>query len=161
MTDLKVKKGGHLLEEGQICNRLSFINKGIVMYYQIADGNEMPRDFQMENEWATYLKSLSNRTPSDMNIKALEDCELLTISFDSVQKLFAEHPKFLQLRNALVEKSFVTVSEHSASLSMLDAKQRYYKLMKESPQLVNRVPQYYLAAYLGIKPQSLSRLRKG
>jgi CRP-like cAMP-binding protein len=158
---LQLRKGEHFLKEGTICNHLGYVNKGIVMYYQLSDGIEIPRDFQMENEWVTYLKSLSNRTPSDMNIKAIEDTELFTISFDSAQKLFAEHPKFLQLRNALVEKSFVSVSDHGASLAMLDAKQRYHKLMKENPELINRVPHYYLAAYLGIKPQSLSRLRRG
>jgi CRP-like cAMP-binding protein len=91
----------------------------------------------------------------------LEDSTIHCISFSNLQQLFNKHPKFLALKTYYVEQSMMDMAQHSADLAMLDARERYYKFMKEKPQLINRVPQYYIAAYLGIKPQSLSRIRKG
>jgi hypothetical protein len=130
------------------------------MHYKIHDGVEIPCDFLPENEWVTYIKSFMHRIPSDMNIKALEDTQLLRLSYNNMQELFRLQPKFMALKNYYTELSFIQTAQHSADLSMLSARERYYKFMKEKPDLINRVPQYYIAAYLGIKPQSLSRIRK-
>jgi CRP/FNR family transcriptional regulator, anaerobic regulatory protein len=95
-----------------------------------------------------------------MWIKALEDTHLLTMSNTAMGELFSKQPKFMALRSYYTELSFIRNTEHASNLATLNAKQRYYKFMKDQPALINRVPQYYIAAYLGIKPQSLSRLRK-
>ena len=153
-------KGEFFLKEGQINNHLAFVDKGLAMYYKVVDGTEIPLDFAIEGQWISYLKSFTNRIPSDINIKVLEDTTLFTLEIHKTQELMTKHPKFLALRSYHVEKSLAEVTQHSANLATLDAKQRYYQLMKEKPYLINRVPQYYLAAYLGIKPQSLSRIRK-
>jgi CRP/FNR family transcriptional regulator, anaerobic regulatory protein len=157
---VQVTKGEFFLKEGQICTHIAFVEKGLAMYYKVVDGTEIPLDFAIEGQWITYLKSFTNRTPSDMNIKVLEDATLFTLEAGKMQELMTKYPKFLALRSYYVEKSLAEVTQHSANLATLDAKGRYYQLMKEKPYLINRVPQYYLAAYLGIKPQSLSRIRK-
>jgi len=95
-----------------------------------------------------------------MGIKALEDMRILRLSATNMQLLFQAQPKFIALKSFYTEVSFMSNAQHSADLAMLNGKQRYYKFMNEKPHLVNRVPQYYIAAYLGIKPQSLSRIRK-
>mgnify|MGYP001612338977 CR=1 FL=1 len=153
-------KGTYFLKEGQISNQIAFVEKGLAIYYKIMDGTEIPIDFTIENQWLAYLKSFTNRIPSDMNIKMLEDTTLFILEAFKMQELMTKYPKFLALRSHNVEKSLADVAQHSANLATLDAKQRYYQLMKDKPYLINRVPQYYLAAYLGIKPQSLSRIRK-
>ena len=153
-------KGDYFLKEGQISNHIAFVEKGLAMYYKILDGVEIPFDFAIENQWLAYLKSFTNRIPSDMNIRALEDTILFTLEAGKMQELMTMYPKFFALRSYNVEKSLVDVAQHSANLATLDAKQRYYQLMKDKPYLIHRVPQYYVAAYLGIKPQSLSRIRK-
>ena len=157
---VNLNKGEFFLKEGQISNHMAFIDKGLAMYYKIVDGVEIPFDFAIESQWLAYLKSFTHRTPSDMNIKVLEDTTLFTFEAGKLQELMTSHPKFLALRSYNVEKSLADVAQHGANLATLDAKQRYYQLMKDKPYLINRVPQYYLAAYLGIKPQSLSRIRK-
>jgi CRP/FNR family transcriptional regulator, anaerobic regulatory protein len=157
---VQVTKGEFFLKEGQICTHIAFVEKGLAMYYKVVDGTEIPLDFAIEGQWVTYLKSFTNRTPSDMSIKVLEDATLFTLEAGKMQELMTTYPKFLALRSYYVEKSLAEVTQHSANLATLDAKGRYYQLMKEKPYLINRVPQYYLAAYLGIKPQSLSRIRK-
>jgi CRP/FNR family transcriptional regulator, anaerobic regulatory protein len=155
-----IPKGQHFLKEGQVNKHFGYIKSGLMMYYKIVDGIEMPADFAKEHDWVTYLKSFTTNTPSDMSIKALEDTHLLTLSNMRMLELVAAQPKFMALRSYYTELSFVRNSGHSYNLATLNAKQRYYKFMTDYPELINRVPQYHIAAYLGIKPQSLSRIRK-
>ena len=159
-TETFFAKGEHFLAEGKVSKHLGYIKSGLMMHYKIIDGIEIPADFTKENEWIAYLKSFSTGTASDMSIKAIEDTHLLTMSNTAMNELFSKQPKFMALRNYYTELSFIRNTEHTTALATLNAKQRYYKFMKDHPDLINRVPQYYIAAYLGIKPQSLSRLRK-
>jgi len=160
LVPVKLAKGEHFLEIGQISRNVAFIQRGLAMHYQLVNGEEMARDFTTENNWLTYLKSFTNQSVSDMGIKVLEDTEMVVLSFGALNELFALQPKFITVKNFYVERSFVDIVQHSANLAMLDAKARYYKLMTEKPEIISRVPQYYIASYLGIKPQSLSRIRK-
>jgi CRP-like cAMP-binding protein len=155
-----LKKGEHFLEIGKINTSLGYIEKGLAMYYRIIDGEEIPVDFGMEGDWLSYLKSFNDQSPSDLGIKMLEDGTIHCLSFTSLGELFQVQPKFMALKTYYVERSLMDMAQHSANLATLDARDRYYKFMNEKPQLINRVPQYYIAAYLGIKPQSLSRIRK-
>ena len=155
-----LKKGEHFLEIGKINTSLGFIEKGLAMYYRLVEGDEIPVDFGVEGNWASYLKSFNTQTPADLGIKMLEDSTLHCISFSAWEELFQLQPKFLALKSYYVEQSMMDMAQHSANLATLDARDRYYKFMAEKPHLINRVPQYYIAAYLGIKPQSLSRIRK-
>ena len=160
LVTIRLSKGEHFLEEGQVNNHIGFIEKGLAMHYQMIGGNEVARDFTIENNWLTYLKSFTNQSVSDMGIKALEDTDLICLTHSGLAELFVAQPKFIAVKNFYIEKSFVDIVQHNANLAMLDAKQRYYKLMKEKPEIISRVSQYYIASYLGIKPQSLSRIRK-
>jgi CRP-like cAMP-binding protein len=160
LEPFEVAKGEHFLQEGQVCRHLGYIESGLMMYYRLYDGVEIPTDFAEENDWASYLNSFSNKTPADLNIKALEDTRMLRLSAGNFEKVYQMQPRFAKLKDHYTELSFVSNTRHTADLAMLNAKERYQKFMKEKAALANRVPQYYIAAYLGIKPQSLSRLRK-
>ncbi|MES1219424.1 MAG: Crp/Fnr family transcriptional regulator [Bacteroidota bacterium] len=160
LDEVVLGRGEHFLEEGQVSHHLGFIESGIGMHYRLYDGVEIPSDFTVENEWLGHLNSFTNRKPSELNIKLLEDTRLLRLSFENFQKVFEYQPKFMLLKNFYTERSFLKNTRHTADLAMLPAKERYYKFLHERPDLANRVPQYYIAAYLGIKPQSLSRIRK-
>jgi CRP/FNR family transcriptional regulator, anaerobic regulatory protein len=155
-----VSKGDHFLQAGQVSKHIGYIRSGLMMHYKIVDGTEIPADFTMEHNWVAYLKSFTTTTASDMSIKALEDTYLLTLSNVRLAELFQIQPKFIAIKNYYTERSFFRIIEHTSNLATLSAKQRYYKFMQDYPQLINRVPQYLIAAFLGIKPQSLSRLRK-
>lgn len=160
LTEDFIAKNDHFLNFGEISRHLAFIGSGLAMHYRLNDGLEIPVDFTPEGEWIAYLTSFSQGTPSDMGIKALEDMRILRLSATGMQTLIQAQPKFMALKNFYTEASFMSFAQHGADLAMLDGKQRYYKFMKEKPHLVNRIPQYYIASYLGIKPQSLSRIRK-
>jgi CRP-like cAMP-binding protein len=153
-------RGDYFLQEGQVSRYLAYTLSGLTMHFKMADGVEIPCDFTAEGQWLGYLKSFASGRPADMAIKALEDTHLLKLSAADMQQLFHMQPKFMALKNYYTELSFISNTQHSADLAMLNATQRYSKFRSERPDLVNRVPQYAIAAYLGIKPQSLSRIRK-
>jgi CRP-like cAMP-binding protein len=155
-----IPKGDHFLSIGQVSRHIAYITSGLTMHYNIHDGMEIPGNFTAEGQWMGNLKSFVSGAPAEIGIKALEDTWILKISAGQTQQLFQAQPKWMAFKNYLTELVFFNITQHNADLAMLDAKQRYYKFMREKPDLVNWVPQYYIAAYLGIKPQSLSRIRK-
>jgi CRP-like cAMP-binding protein len=155
-----LKKGEHFLDIGKINTHLGFIERGLAMYYRIINDDEVPVDFGIEGNWLSYLKSFNDQRPADLGIRMLEDSIVHCISFESIQQLFNEAPRLMALKTYYVEQSMMEMAQHSADLATLDARERSYKFMREKPDLISRVPQYYIAAYLGIKPQSLSRIRK-
>lgn len=156
----RLKKGEFLLEEGQVCRHNDFIQKGMVMYYQLHDGEIIPCDFITEGNWVSYIKSFSTNTPSDMFIVALEEVEVYRISKSSLMTLQEQIPQMMQLQNHYIQQSFIANAQHATNLNKLSAKERYLKLVEIHPDWIQRVPQYYIAGYLGIKPQSLSRIKK-
>jgi CRP-like cAMP-binding protein len=156
----QLKKGEHFLEIGKTSDELAFIEQGIAMYYRIVREEIIPVDFAVEGNWISYLKSFNEQVPGDLAIKVLEDTQLHCLSHSSLGILLEQRPKLQALKTYYIEQSLIGLAQHSADLAMLDARERYYKFMRERPDLINRVPQYYVAAYLGIKPQSLSRIRK-
>jgi CRP-like cAMP-binding protein len=155
-----LSKGDYFLQQGQVSRYLAYTLSGLTMHFKMGDGVEIPCDFTGEGQWLGYLKSFASGLPADMAIKALEDTQLLKLSANDMQLLFQVQPKFMALKNYYTELSFISNTQHSADLTMLSATQRYSKFRNERPDLINRVPQYAIAAYLGIKPQSLSRIRK-
>jgi CRP/FNR family transcriptional regulator, anaerobic regulatory protein len=160
LTEDVIPKNDHFLNLGEVSRHVAFIGSGLAMHYKMHDGMEIPVDFTPEGEWIAYLASFTNGTPSDTGIKALEDMRILKLSAANMQLLFQAQPKFIALKGFYTEIAFMSNAQHGADLAMLNGKQRYHKFMKEKPDLINRIPQYYIAAYLGIKPQSLSRIRK-
>lgn len=160
LVDKFIQKGDHFLHLGQVSRHVAFIDTGLMMHYSLHDGVEIPCNFSLEGDWMGSLKSFTTGSPTEVAIKALEDTWIRKISGDHLQQLFLSSPRWLLFKNHLVQLVFFNITQHNADLAMLDAKTRYYKFMREKPELINRVPQYYIAAYLGIKPQSLSRIRK-
>jgi len=160
LIDKFIRKGDHFLQLGQVSRHVAFIDTGLMMHYSLHDGVEIPCNFSLEGDWMGSLKSFTTGSPTDVAIKALEDTWIREISDDHLQQLFLSSPRWLLFKNHLVQLVFFNITQHNADLAMLNAKARYYKFMREKPELINRIPQYYIAAYLGIKPQSLSRIRK-
>jgi CRP-like cAMP-binding protein len=155
-----IRKGDHFLNLNQVSRHIAFIDSGLTLHYSLHDGIEIPCNFSMEGNWMGSLKSFNSGSPTEVAIKALEDLWIREISAEQTQQLFDSSPRWLHFKNHLLQDVFFNITRHNADLAMLDAKERYYKFMREKPDLFNRIPQYYIAAYLGITPQSLSRIRK-
>lgn len=160
LRPVTVRKGGHLLEVGQVCHFSAFIEKGAMVYYQLADGREQAVDFAFEEAWVSQVKSFSLQAPSEVGIKALEPTRLLRIEREQLADFFSKFPQYLPMRLTLAEESFLEMNERNLTLSALTAEERYLRLLERRPEIIRRAPQHYIATYLGILPESLSRIRK-
>lgn len=156
---INLEKGEYFLQEGQICRFVAFQSRGTIIYYENKEGEEKVCDFAFENDWISQLDSFTNNRPSKMNIKAIENTSLWAISKDDLEKIKKKVSKMNTLQTSVTEGLFIKANNRISNFTNLTAKERYHKEIKENPKLIQRIPQYYLASYLGIKPQSLSRIR--
>lgn len=154
----QVKKGVTLLKEGQISNESYFVLKGCIRSYYIIDGEDKTTAFYTEMD-ALTPHCVINKTPSDYFISCTEDSILLVSNTDLEAEVNSKFPKFelmcKKLSEELLAKQQINFDEFKTS----SPEQRYLNLLQKRPDLIQRVPQHQLANYLGIKPQSLSRLR--
>jgi CRP-like cAMP-binding protein len=155
-----LRKNGYILQEGQICESIAFVNSGVLVYFKyLENGKEVTTDFAFKGEWVTDNQSRLNNSPSIINIKAIVPAEILIIKNKDLPYLFERIPKIERLTRILMEKAFTKFTQLSIDLQVLSAKDRYLKMLKEFPDVSQNVPLYHIANYLGIAPKSLSRLR--
>ena len=146
---------------GQTENYISFIEKGIVRLLIPSETNEeLTFGFSFENEFISAYDSFLTQTPSIYQLEALSDTSLLSITFSDLQEVY-KHTKIGNLIGRLVaERLFLLKSKRVHSLLTDSAEQRYLNLFTERPNLIKEIPLKYLASYIGVTPQSLSRIRK-
>ena len=153
-----VKKGTSLLKEGQISNESYFVLSGCIRTYYIIDGEEKTTAFYTEMEGLTP-PCVRSKTPSEYYISCIEDTILTVSNSDMEVEINSKFPKFelmcRKLSEELLAKQRIDFDEFKTS----SPEQRYLNLLQKRPDLIQRVPQHQLASFLGIKPQSLSRLR--
>lgn len=157
----KLRKGQFLLQSGEVCRHVAFVSSGCLRQYSIdLNGEEHVVQFAMEDWWISDMLSALTGQPATFNIDALENSELLLLESKLQEKLCAEIPKFERFFRLLLQNSFIAKERRiTASLSQ-SAEEQYLSLMNTYPQLAQRVPLHQIASYLGITPQSLSRIRK-
>jgi CRP-like cAMP-binding protein len=156
-----IKKKEHLLTPGKVCKSIYYIKKGCIRSYYIDDkGVEHIYQIRMDNSWISDLESFSSQKPSKLFIQALEDCAFLQISYDRLETLYKEVPAMERFFRILFQKAYVNTLKRLKANMWEPAINRYNAMLKEHPDMFQRIPQIYIASYLGITPESLSRLRK-
>jgi CRP-like cAMP-binding protein len=159
VTNLKKKE--HLFMEGQVAKYVGFVNKGCLKYYRLDDtGEEHIVYFAVEEWWIGDLSSLYSGQPSTFNLQALEPCELFLYTREAFEAIRRDIPAFDQYAKLRHAKATDARLETMMSQRAESAEARYLKLLQGFPDIFQRVPQHLIASYLGIKPQSLSRIRK-
>lgn len=157
----ELNRNEFFLEEGQICNFIGFVNHGVMIYFKTIDnGNELTTDFAFEGDWVTNNLSRLNNSPALINIKAIEDCEVLIIKQSVLEDFLIKIPKIERLCRILMEQAYLKIVQQSIELQVLSAKERYETLLQKEPEIFQKVQLYHIANYLGIAPKSLSRIRK-
>lgn len=159
-SPITVPKQSFLVRSGEVCHHLYFVNKGLIRLYYLHEGQETTRYFAQEGEFVTTLTSFLTRQPSLELMQAVEDTQLLQITFDAYQYLLRNHSAWLQLHARLLEEAYVMDNRRVESLICQTAEERYRQFISHNGPLFHRVPQHYIATYLGIKPETLSRIRR-
>lgn len=161
VVQIKVKKNEIWEAEGKIGTYLGFVNKGILrQYIEKEDSQEVTEHFYTEGEFIGHYVSYLSKEPATTNIQALEDCELIAITFDDLQELYLQVPVIERFGRLTAERKLVEYHKRTQSLLISSPEERYHNLMLSKPNLHTRVKQYYIAQHLGIRPESLSRIRK-
>lgn len=156
----RLKKKQYLLQEGDISRYQYFVNKGSLRTYSIDEkGQEHIIQFAIEDWWIGDMYSFLTQTPARFNIDALEDSELLCLDNPSLENLYSKIPKFERFFRHLLQNAFIASQRRINDMISLTADDRYCNFMTQYPLLEKRLPQKQIASYLGIKPESLSRLR--
>ncbi|BDD03949.1 Crp/Fnr family transcriptional regulator [Aureibacter tunicatorum] len=153
------KAGDILLKEGMI-SKVSYFNiKGCVRMYYIVDGKENTTFFYTENQFVTSIKSFTSNEPSNHYLECVEDCTLALISYDTEKALLRSFPKLETFSRMILEQELANYQDMLSTFMMSSPEQRYLNLVKNAPHLLQRVPLYQLASYIGVKAESLSRIR--
>jgi CRP-like cAMP-binding protein len=155
----KVKKKQHLLIEGDVCNFGIFIIEGCIRYYYLEDGVEFTGNFFFENSWYADIDSFLNGKPSLLYIETLEDCNMYFLYKHDFDKLIRDYPVFSMFLPNMMERSIKGLTNRNKAILTFSIEERYLRFIKDRPKVMERVPLKYVASYLGITPESLSRLR--
>ena len=156
----KLRKKQYLLQEGDVWRYNAFVLKGFLRTYHVDDkGQEHYIQFSVEDWWAGDRESYIDEKPAKLNIDAFEDSEVLLISKDDFDMLLAKIPAFCMFMRNLMERSLIALRNRVHSNITYTAEEKYNDFLKTYPSISNRVPQHMIAAYLGITPETLSRVR--
>jgi len=155
-----LKKKELWLCQGQICNKVIFIDNGCARVFYNVDASENTIQFFFGNSWYTDYASLLTGQPTIENMQALQTCEVAIIKKEDLYELYNRFPVFDRVGRILAENAFLSVSRLNQMKTNEEPEIRYLNLIKKRPEIVKQIPQHYIASYLGIKPETLSRIRK-
>lgn len=154
------EKGTLLLKAGQRSVDTYFILEGCIREYIETEGEEKTTNIFTDDQWVISLNNFNPQNPSTHNLICVEDTTVSVGNEQSAQKMFKEFPRFETISRAVMESFFTEQKKVLTSFLTDSPEQRYLTLLKTRPDLFQRIPQYQLASYLGVKPESLSRIRK-
>ena len=153
-------KGGFFLKAGEINKHIGYLQKGLVRYFVYNDDEESTFEFTKEGEFIADYQSFNSNTVSVQNIQAIEDCELLIINYPDVQTIFNTTKNGNLIGRHLIEHRFDVMVNQLLAIYMQNHEERYKSFVTHYSGLTQRIPQYLIASYVGVKPPSLSRIRK-
>lgn len=161
MLELKtVPKKTMLLKEGEVCSFEAYVNKGCIRNYYIDEnGAEVILQFAIEDWWTSDIASFHYRTPSIIFIETLEACELLTISLENKEAILTKIPKLERMFRLMLQKNLASLQYRFIKSITSSAQEKYIDFLERYPTIPQRVAQHYIASYLGISPEFLSKVR--
>ena len=161
LTAKKIRKRQYLLQEGDVCKFVAFVEKGAMRLYRVnEDGTEHIVLFALDGAFITDLFSFFTSEPSTYNIDAIEDSELVLITKSASDELRKQSPKYQEFALQATSEAYIQLEKRVTSTISLSLEERYKELTAHYPDIVQRVPQHMIASYMGLNPETLSRVRK-
>lgn len=152
-------KNSYLLKEGQVCRSLYFIEKGALRGFYNLDGKEITHWFGFENDFVTSFHSFITKEPAVENIQLAEGSILWSISKETLTALLEQYHEIEKILRVAYEKYYIRLEERFVNAQFKTATNRYEDLLRQQPHILERMPLGYIAAYLGISQETLSRIR--
>lgn len=157
----RLKKSEYFIKEGETCKHVTFVLSGSLRSYYISDkDDEITYCITFPNNFMTAYSSYLTSQPTQENIQAITETELLILSKESADELAKEHPNWVHFLKIMAEHQYIELEKKIFQLQKSDATKRYSDLMKNQPEYIQKIPLQYLASYLGISQRHLSRIRK-
>ena len=161
LNERTLKKGEHFLAAGDFASNIGFVISGYCRQFYIdGEGNEFNHGFNFENELMAGYPSLLEKKPCGYTIEAMEDCDLLVMSYEEFDRFYQHHPCWERLGRKVAERNYLLKMRRESAFLIMDATQRYLDLLETQPEVINRVPQYHLASFLGITASAPNRIIK-
>lgn len=161
LVPLKFKRGETPVKEGDVCDSLYYIEKGLTRQYYVKNGKEVTEHLEYEGGIVMCIESFFLQEPSRLVIETLEPSKIYAIPYNKLQELTRTSYEFCQLMFSFLEHSLILSQRKADTLRFESAKERYQRTLNDHPDLVRRAPLHYLASYLQMTPETLSRVRKG
>ena len=155
-----LSKGDFFLKEGTVCRNVGFLYKGLVRYFVLKNGEESTFEFTSEGEFIGDYQSFRNASLSVQNIQAIEDCELLIIDYPNIQNIYNSTKNGNLIGRQIITHRFEIMVNQILEVYMQNHEERYRSFIDKYYGLTQRIPQYLIASYVGVKPESLSRIRR-
>lgn len=157
----KYRKKQYVLQQGDVCKYIAFVEKGMLRSYQVDDkGNEHIVQFAPEGWWISDSYSFLTASPASYDIDVLEDAEVLLITQPAMEEMLQAVPVMERYMRILMQNSLISMQRRIACTLGTQAEERYLGFTAEHPTIGQRVPQHMLASFLGMTPETLSRIRK-
>ncbi|HUW07647.1 MAG TPA: Crp/Fnr family transcriptional regulator [Williamwhitmania sp.] len=161
MEHRKLVHKEHLVMAGEVAQSIVFCANGYFRFYHyLPNGTEVTSDFYFAPNVATSYTSFITRKPSAVYVQAMEDMEVLTIGHEQLMELYHRYPSVERIGRLMAEQVAITSEKHLFSLLNYNAEERYAALMQEHPEFIQQIPLHYIASYLGVTPETLSRIRQ-
>lgn len=151
--------GTPLFSAGQTCSKLWFVERGLIRSYRIIDGEEVTFFFFTEQSFAVDYESYLSEKISPLYFEAALDTEYREYHKALLEKIYRENPRMERLGRLMAERAYLSATERLKQHQTESLAERYQRLLDRAPQLFQQIPQYHIASYLGVKPQSLSRIK--
>ncbi len=160
LTERTLGKGEPFVQIGQVCTTIGFVTDGSMRAYYLHKGEEIHLEFFLRHQFVTSYRSFITAAPSRLCVEAVQETTLLVLGYDTVQAGYLRSPHWERFGRLICERIYTDAQDRIERLLLDSAEERYLNLIAAQPTIFNHVPLYQIASYLGIRPPSLSRIRR-